>query len=221
MRPRTTLPSTPGESPRRPRRAPRTSARRARSTRIGLHAERLVTPILLVALAGAVTVGCSRSIQTPQGLTVTGKVAESLPDAVRDGLEQAPMLELLSLDPYPKSYYGAEEWARLGLEGLDSFHDYAVLGTTVLDDAARRRVVQALYDGVDESDGTVAACFNPRHGLRATGEGLAVDVVICFECLSFQAYADGAHAANATTTESPRATFDDALRQAGVRRPER
>ena len=76
-------------------------------------------------------------------------------------------------------------------------------------------LVAALKKGVEENDGTVANCFNPRHGIRATHEGNTVELVICFECLSMQAYL-GAERSGALTTASPERTFDDVLRAAKV-----
>lgn len=38
----------------------------------------------------------------------------------------------------------------------------------------------------------MAACFDPRHGVRAVHGGHTVDLVICFECLSLKVYRDAA-----------------------------
>jgi hypothetical protein len=47
-----------------------------------------------------------------------------------------------------------------------------------------------------------AACFNPRHDIRATHEGKTVDLVICYECFSLQVFL-GDTKAGALTTDSP------------------
>ncbi|MFG0317719.1 MAG: hypothetical protein ACF8XB_10620, partial [Planctomycetota bacterium JB042] len=79
--------------------------------------------------------------------------------------------------------------------------------------------------GIDENDGRVSACFNPRHALSATLPGdpepTTVDIVICFECLSLQAFVDGEHATNALTSGSPQETFSAVLSEHAIRVPDR
>src|SRR5262245_44881959 len=92
------------------------------------------------------------------------------PDDVLKVLEKADSYELLSLDPGVKGVKGG-------------FHGWKVLGkTTVKDKKVRGQVLAALKKGVADSDGRVAKCFIPRHGVRATHGGKTVELVICFEC---------------------------------------
>ena len=64
------------------------------------------------------------------------------------------------------------------------FRGYAILGKVeITDPAARQEIVKAVLDGISESDGTVASCFWPRHGVQVLTNGKAVDYVICYECL--------------------------------------
>jgi hypothetical protein len=37
--------------------------------------------------------------------------------------------------------------------------------------------------GIENSDGTIAMCFNPRHALRFELRGQDVKIEVCFECL--------------------------------------
>lgn len=68
-------------------------------------------------------------------------------------------------------------------ETADQFHGYAVLGRKPVADAARRReLIELVFEGVGASDGRVAYCFNPRHGLSFRRGSERVDLVICFEC---------------------------------------
>ncbi len=63
------------------------------------------------------------------------------------------------------------------------FHDWKILGTTKITDAAvRAALVDAFDEGVENHDGSAAACFNPRHGIRVKYVGKSVDFLICFEC---------------------------------------
>ena len=145
-----------------------------------------------VALVAVALVGCGDSRDVPA-------------PAMR-ALENAEQYVLLSLEPVPPAK-----------PGLEQFHGYGVLGqTTVADAAMRKRLNDALRRGARESDGRVAACFNPRHGIRVTRAGKTTDLVICFECLSVNAYEGDQQTAGFLVSESPQAAFDDVLAQAGI-----
>ncbi len=97
----------------------------------------------------------------------------------------------------------------------DAFHDYRVLGRTEISDRKERaELLQALYQGVQESDGSVALCFSPRHGISATLAGETVDLVICFECLSMEVHSKTK--GGVLTTDYPRSTFNRVARRAGL-----
>jgi hypothetical protein len=116
------------------------------------------------------------------------------------------VIELLSLDPKE-----AKE--------KEGFHGYKVLGSVKLEKKAdREKLLKAFYKGIDDSDGSVAACFIPRHGLRAKVDGKTVEIVICFQCLSMKVYVDG-KPGSALTTGSPAATFNDILKEKKVPLP--
>src|SRR5262249_56401493 len=71
----------------------------------------------------------------------------------------------------------------------DGFHGWKVLGSTTVKDAETvKKLAAAFKKGVEENNGIVAACFNPRHGIRLTHDGKTVDLVICFECFSVQEF---------------------------------
>ena len=127
------------------------------------------TPLAATLLLGA----CSSPITT--GARPDGVLAELAdPDAV----------ELLALHPYPHA---------LGDDDADlpRFHGYGVLGRAPLaDDEQENRVLALVERGIETSDGMVAACFDPRHGLRVTAGGATWDFVICYACLSMNVFRD-------------------------------
>ncbi len=121
--------------------------------------------------------------------------------------EKAETLELFSLDP------GADVKEPDVKKG---FHGWRILGKTAIKDAkTRKKIVEALYKGLEQSDGTAALCFNPRHGLRATVDGKTADVVICFECLQMQ-FVLGEASMTETTTTTPEKVLNEVLTGAGV-----
>jgi hypothetical protein len=92
-------------------------------------------------------------------------------------------LELFALSPFPSA--GEEPLA----PDEEGFHGYRVLGRTRVHDAeARAELLGLVRRGIDASDGAGAACFLPRHGLRAERGGSAVDLVLCYECLRARIY---------------------------------
>jgi len=127
---------------------------------------------------------------------------QKLPPRTVAVLEQADQFELLALSP-------------TSTKSDQSFHGYAVLGAAKISQTdTRRRLVSALRQSMRESDGTLAACFHPRHGIRATRNGKQVDLVICFECLSFELYGDSEE--TFLITSKPRTLFDEVLKSSGA-----
>jgi hypothetical protein len=137
----------------------------------------------------------------------TGSSADSkIPAGARTALEKADQMELLSTDPASQQE-----------KPKDDFHGWKVLGRTQIKDAdTRKKLVAALKKGVGENDGMAAACFHPRHGIRATQGSKTTDFVICFECFQVQVYAGEKRDGSFLTTDSPQPVFDQVLREAGV-----
>jgi hypothetical protein len=95
------------------------------------------------------------------------------------------------------------------------FYRYPVLGkVSVADPAARQEIVAALKEGM-AGKAAPAACFWPRHAVRAVEKGKVIDYVICFECHQLDAYADGRRK-SLTTSRGPQAVLNKYLTQAGV-----
>jgi hypothetical protein len=114
-------------------------------------------------------------------------------------------LELFALLPFPSQ---GEEPLKPGEE---AFHGYRILGRARVEDAGARAALLGLVRrGIDASDGAVAVCFLPRHGLRAERGGAAVDLVLCYECMQARVYGAGAEPgeiATASTVEPEVSAF--------------
>ena len=129
--------------------------------------------------------------------------SNQFPAAAVTVLEQADQLELLSLHPRFETHPTGK-----------TFHGYRILSRTRIKDAkTRQKLIASLLQGMRENQGTIAACFNPRHGIHATHKGKRADLVICFECLQVQLFGD-------TTGEflisrSPQPVFDGVLQSGG------
>jgi hypothetical protein len=129
-----------------------------------------------------------------------------LPEKIKSALNEAEFT-LLSLNPNPAPE--SEDKSK------ETFHNYEVLGKTVVRDRkARAELLTALNNGIEGWDGSTVRCFNPRHGISATQGGKTIDLVICFECHSIRTYA--AITGTVHTSGSPQPIFDRALKKEGL-----
>jgi hypothetical protein len=129
-----------------------------------------------------------------------------IPDQAREILKKAGQFELLSIGHDPSPNNPAED-----------FRGWPVIGkTTIKDSNTRNRLVAALVKGVEENKGDVMKCFNPRHGIRVTHEGMTADFVICFECFQGIVYVGGGKEQRFLITDSPASVFNQTLRHASV-----
>lgn len=97
------------------------------------------------------------------------------------------------------------------------FRGYTILGKVdVTDLNARQNIVKAIEDGINESDGVVAACFWPRHGVHVVTNGKAVDYVICYECLQMYIFRDDERTFK-STTPTHQAVLTAPLTAAGIK----
>jgi hypothetical protein len=68
------------------------------------------------------------------------------------------------------------------------FQGFAILGKAeIAAEAEKTSLLTAFTKGVSDSDGIVAACFIPRHGLRLIVDSRTNDFTICFQCRSVSA----------------------------------
>ena len=127
---------------------------------------------------------------------------DSMPAYAADALRDGSAFQLLSLDP---SYLNAEQCP-------NDFHNWNALGSTPVSTIDRTKLVDSLIASVPENPGAIAACFNPRHGIRVVHENQQFDFVICFECLQIYWYIDDERQPTILTSGSPLPAFNDVLR---------
>lgn len=101
-------------------------------------------------------------------------------------------------------------------KGSEEFHDHRVLGRIEITDAKRKNDLLAeLYRGVENSQASPAACFNPRHGVVAVQGTNRVQLLICFECDQGTEFSESGQKWFSIGKE-PRELFDRTLTEAGV-----
>lgn len=157
----------------------------------------------------------------PARVTADDGKDNRLPAAAAKILDRAERLEVLSVDPTTRN-----RPEMVSLDGKpvppppdlrEDFHGFSVIGkTTVSGYLSRRNLIAAVKQGIADSDGSVAACFIPRHGLRAVADGKTVDLVICYECHSIRVYINDEQAGGVLTAATSRTALDKTLTAAGV-----
>lgn len=103
----------------------------------------------------------------------------------------------------------------------DEFHEYDIIGSKeVTNTSDRTELLTKLAESIQRGpDSIVAACFNPRHGLRFEAEGKQMDFVICFECCSARGY--GTTNGSFLVTGSASAAFNTFLDKHQIQRSKR
>jgi hypothetical protein len=86
-----------------------------------------------------------------------------------------------------------------------AFHNCDVLGQTELNEKQLATATEAFQSAVASWNptGGIAACFNPRHGLRVTANGHTYDFVLCYECKQLYIYEDDKNMASLQVGGTP------------------
>lgn len=122
--------------------------------------------------------------------------------------------ELLALDP---SLLSDKQRRRLGTE---LFHGYKVLGRVdVPKGPARDHLLRPLRQAAANSRGLYVYCWEPRHAIPASVGVHTVNLLICFECERIEVYSP--EKSLAATDATAQASFDAALKRAGISRGKR
>ena len=135
-------------------------------------------------------------------------LASLLTGTLSNSAEPPDQLILYSVD-------GRDDAGKPGKD-VELFHNYPVLGKIEIKEAAKRdEILAALKSGIDKSDGTVAKCFWPRHGIRVVEKGKTTDYVICFECLQLKKHQEK-DVKTIPITREPQAVLNKILREANI-----
>lgn len=131
-----------------------------------------------------------------------------------------------------RPYRNAQEWTLYSIdpsvrgEALpDSFQGYLALGShRVSDPKLLQQVVQELDEAAEMWGGSLAMCFNPRHGIRVTSGDKTFDMVICYECSRVYLYEGSDEVGIMYLTTDPQRELspnklNDLLTKAGIKLP--
>jgi hypothetical protein len=102
----------------------------------------------------------------------------------------ADVVCLYSLDPTDRSSPGTIDHPSSEDPFIPRFHEWLVLGDTLIRDTLPLRQSLEEIDRAYERSTIEFACFQPRHALRIETAGHTHDLVICYECASAQIFVD-------------------------------
>lgn len=161
----------------------------------------------IAVLALACLASCSTPDPEPGPLQVD--FGEEVSQQYRDILFQAESLEIVALNP---------DWpTEESRQDPMTLHGYGVRGRAVLEERSLRlELLSALAQGTRENDTMAANCFNPRHAIIAESNGQVCEIIICFECLTFQIWDGTTLVEGAHLSETPCRTFDRIFADAGL-----
>ncbi len=112
----------------------------------------------------------------------------SIADAIDKISVSKAKLFLYSLNPHDSRIFEG----KLPKSPDQVFHGFPILGLAqIVSTQEKTNLLGAFASGVRASDGFIASCFNPRHGIRVITESTTNDFVICFECLQVESYGFG------------------------------
>ena len=168
---------------------------------------------ILFIMVLAVSTAQPDVVVTNIGTNQTGPLAwapapKYLSPDLRHFLESADEFTLYSLDPSPEEH-----------PGTNTFYFHKILGQIKIEKTAERtNLITALSDGIAGGCG-MADCFNPRHGIRAVQNGVAVDFLICFQCGAIEVFSSKGTNWAFPVCRTPVNVFNEVLKQAGVPLP--
>lgn len=101
------------------------------------------------------------------------------------------------------------------------FQGWAVVADKAVNADAGTKLVESMRQIVTQSGDGAMACFEPHHGMTLTAGSVSYDVVICFECWTYDIYdADGKRLlTNTFETEGQARVWDAAFSAAGLPSP--
>ncbi len=127
-------------------------------------------------------------------------------EEVEELMSRSGSLTIYSLDPEIRDAVG---------EG--GFHGYRIIGhKEITDSSDKKQLLLKLAESIRGNSDTIAACFNPRHGLQFREHNEQIDFVICFQCLAAHQY--GGTNSNVRLSGIGSAAFDSILDKYGVLR---
>ncbi len=104
---------------------------------------------------------------------------KSLPLRVREALENAEEIEILSLDENFKG--NSENYEKFYINQFVIFGDKS---TKVAKDETRTQLLDTFYEDV-KTGGDKAACFTPHHTIKIDYKSEKIAMAICFHCGQF------------------------------------
>jgi len=157
--------------------------------------------VLLIVVGGLLACACVKSTHqplqnapqntpTPETYTFDGSSLstpepswpeEGLPERIREILEKADRIQIYKIEVCQN------DGTTLTQKKKGKFQGCKILRQANVTDAEQKeKLVTTIRSATESYLSLGAACFSPRHGIRAEHDGKRVELLICFECMNFQ-----------------------------------
>lgn len=140
--------------------------------------------LYFIVLTAFLLVGC-KSVQTQTNEEKVTPIqspapAVSLPQNVKEALENAEEFEILTLDTEKKSSAISEKFI------INSFSVTGNELTKINDKNKRKELLNALYEDLSSTDPNKnASCFYPHHTIKVKHKDEFIMIAICFQCRKY------------------------------------
>lgn len=121
---------------------------------------------------------------------------QQFPPQMRDILENAPRIQLFETEVCSPGGETLTPKVKGRFQGCK-----VVRQADVTNPEARQRLVEEIIVAMRPFE-FGAACFDPRHGVRAEHDGRRVELLICFECINFRGVSNEASFAGGFSTSA-------------------
>jgi hypothetical protein len=163
--------------------------------------------VLIISVAAILTLSWFVLLKYESTRKKAEVLERAVPEDIRAMLKNAQTFFILSLDPNPP-----EREYRVDQDRSDLFHGYVIRERrNVPKGAERKRLLEALYRSIEDSDGGFDLCFRPRHALSIQFGARTTDILVCFECRLIRVYSPEVREIVIAAKEQP--VFDSALHE--------
>ncbi len=137
---------------------------------------------------------------------------------VENAIEKASTFYLVSVDP--RDWEEDEIATNASVPTGDYVRQWKILGNREIDSGKAVDVLHAIRAGIAlYDDSVIPDCFNPRHAIQIHAGNELIEVLICYECKQIMFFENGELISNVATSDSPRAYFEQLVRDLGLPSP--
>lgn len=139
------------------------------------------------------------------------RIEDVLPQSAWDLLENADEYEVLTGE---RDGFDVGKGA-IPAPSVDHLPGFKIKSRVIVTDpATRQRLSRALREDVQQSNDSVAGCFDPHHAIHVVRGDHAYDFIVCFGCGGVMGIGEDGRSVFVRTSQSSKPVFTDVLKSA-------